>query len=53
MGEDSGGIIGVTKASVIGQFPDLRVAKIAVDDRPQVLNLGAAGWFRRQAIFGQ
>ena len=53
IGEDSGGVIGVAKAPLIGQFPDLRVSKIAVDDRPQVFNLGAAGWFRRQAIFGQ
>ena len=52
-GEDSGGVIGVTKAPVIGQFPDLRIGQIAVDDGPQVLNLSAAGWFRRHAIFGQ
>jgi len=53
VGQDSGGVIGVTKASIIGQFLDLRVGEIALDDRPQVLNLGAAGWLRRHAIFGQ
>ena len=53
VGQDSGGVIGVTKAPVIGQFSDLRVGEIAVDDRPQVLNLGAAGWLRHHAIFGQ
>jgi hypothetical protein len=53
VGEDSGGVIGVTKAPVVGQFPDLGVGEVAVDDRPQVLNLGAAGWLRRHAVFGQ
>jgi hypothetical protein len=43
----------VTKASIIGQFPDLGVGKISMHDRPQVLNLGSACRFLRDAIFGQ
>jgi hypothetical protein len=43
----------VTIAPILGQFPDLRVGQISMDDRPQVLNLGTACRFRRDAIFGQ
>jgi len=53
VGQDSGSVIGMAKATVLGQFLDLRVGKISMHDRPQVLNLGAACWFRRLAIFGQ
>ena len=51
--QNSGGVVGVTKPSVIRQLIDLRVGEISVDDRPQVLNLAAARRFRRDAIFGQ
>ena len=53
IGQDSGGVIGVAKTSIIGQFPDLRVGKIPMDDRPQVLNFGPACRFRCHAVFGQ
>jgi hypothetical protein len=43
----------VAKASIIGQSLDLRVGKISAHDRPQVLNLGAACRFQRDALFGQ
>jgi hypothetical protein len=43
----------VAKASVIGQFPDLRIGKISTNDRPQVLNFGGACRLRRDAVFGQ
>jgi len=53
IGQNSGRVIGVTIAPILGQFPDLRVGQISMDDRPQVLNLGTACRFRRDAIFGQ
>jgi hypothetical protein len=43
----------VAKTSIIGQLPDLRVGKVSMDDRTQVLNLGGACRLRRDAIFGQ
>ena len=53
IGQDSGGVIGVTKTPVIRKFSDLRVREISMHDSPQVSNLGAACRFRRHAIFGQ
>jgi len=43
----------MAKASVIGESPDLRVGKVSMNNRPQVLNPGPASRFCRDAIFGQ
>ncbi len=53
IGQDSGSVIGVTKAPILGQFPDLCVGKISMHNRPQVLNLAETCRFRRDAMFGQ
>ncbi len=53
IGQDPGGVIGVTKATVIGESLDLRVGQVSPHDRPQVLNLRGVCRFRRDAVFAQ